>query len=66
MTAQTNTIAAGEFKAKCLRIMDEVSKNNKPIDESKPVDYFGCLKDSVTIEGDIVFPTDVKWEANED
>ena len=70
-------IQAGEFKAKCLHLMDEVSlkhisititKRGKPIAklvpiEEKPLDTFGCLKDAIHIQDDIVAPIDVKWEA---
>lgn len=74
-----NTIAAGEFKAKCLKIMDEVNtshttytitKHGKPIAKLVPIpgeekDYFGCLQDTITIHGDIIQPIDVEWEANQ-
>ena len=53
------TIPAAEFKARCLKIMDEVhstrqpvviTKNGKPVAklvpaEKAPQDIFGCLKD---------------------
>ena len=72
-------IAAGEFKAKCLQLMDQVQKTKKPIVitkhgkpvarlvpiESGPESFFGCMKGSIRIVGDIVAPIDVKWEANE-
>lgn len=72
-------IQAGEFKAKCLHLMDivhhkhlsfTITKHGKPVARLVPVDEtpvttFGCLKDSVTIRGDIVSPLDVSWEANE-
>lgn len=67
---QKDTIAAGEFKAKCLRIMDEVAatrravtvtKKGRPIARLVPVDGdgtlpFGCLKDEIAITGDILAP----------
>ncbi len=73
------SIKAGEFKAKCLQLMDDVNekhitiiitKHGKPIArltpiEEAPVEYFGCLADTVTINEDIVAPIDVHWEANE-
>ncbi|TAK76652.1 MAG: type II toxin-antitoxin system Phd/YefM family antitoxin [Gammaproteobacteria bacterium] len=73
------SIQAGNFKAKCLQLMDEVhdkhisitiTKHGKPIaklipiDET-PLDLFGCLKNTITIQGDITAPIDVSWEANE-
>jgi len=71
-------IPAGEFKAKCLRLMDVVQKTKasiiitkygKPVAklvpvEDEPSDFFGCMKGTVRIVGDIVSPIDVEWEAN--
>ena len=73
------TIQAGEFKAKCLQLMDEVNekhisftitKHGKPIARLIPIDStlksaFGCLKDSVSIQEDIISPIDVKWESDQ-
>jgi len=73
------SIKAGEFKAKCLRIMEEVNaqhlsyvitKHGKPIAKLVPMeeqttDFFGCLKDTATIQGDIIAPIDATWEADE-
>ena len=73
------SIQAGEFKAKCLQLMDEVNekhikititKHGKPIAklipiEETPIDFFGCLKDTVTIKKDIIAPIEADWEANE-
>lgn len=68
--AQT-TVAAGEFKAKCLRIMDEVAASRRgvivtkkgkpvvkivPIDDEPADDVFGCLAEEITITGDIEAP----------
>ena len=71
------TITASEFKAKCLKIMDEVAesgervvitKRGKPVAElhqarelRKPI--FGAMRGSVLYEGDIVSPIDVEWDA---
>ncbi len=71
-------IAAGEFKARCLQLMDSVQKTKAPIvitKHGKPVaklvpldgeitDFFGCRKGSVQIIGDIIAPIDVEWDAN--
>lgn len=73
-------ISAGEFKAKCLKLMDDVkvkgeeiviTKHGKPVAKlvpfiEKPSPIFGFLKNSVTIAGDIVSPLDEKWEADQD
>ena len=70
-------IPAGEFKAKCLKLMDEVqqtgqeviiTKHGKPVARLVPVagrppSLFGCMKGSVEILGDIIEPVDVEWEA---
>jgi prevent-host-death family protein len=66
------TIPAGQFKARCLAIMDEVAtkrqavvitKRGKPVAKLVPVekekdDIFGFLKGKGTIEinGDIISP----------
>lgn len=64
------TISAGEFKAKCLKLMDYVNqthqiimitKHNKPIARLVPVidtpsDVFGCMKNTVTIKLNIIDP----------
>lgn len=72
-------IAAGEFKAKCLHLLDEVQRSRKeivitkrgrpvarllPADENPPV-VFGRMKGTITIKGDIVAPTGEAWEADE-
>lgn len=69
-------IPASEFKAKCLKLMDEVrdtgealiiTKHGKPVARLAPVDMkppslFGCMKGSVTILGDIIEPIETGWE----
>jgi len=74
---KTKTIAAGQFKVHCLRVMNEVAskrqaviitKRGKPVAKLVPVekekdDIFGFLKGKVTIHGDIVGPilTPEEW-----
>ncbi len=74
------TMAAGEFKAKCLKVMDRVdetrepvviTKRGRPVAKLVPVgnrrdDGFGCLKGIVEIVGDIESPlvAPEDWEAN--
>ncbi|HEX4044083.1 MAG TPA: type II toxin-antitoxin system prevent-host-death family antitoxin [Gammaproteobacteria bacterium] len=79
MKHSTHSIQAGHFKAQCLQLMDEVyekhisitiTKHGKPVAklvpiEETPIDFFGCLKGTVTIKKDILAPIDAKWEANE-
>jgi prevent-host-death family protein len=64
------TIPAGQFKARCLRLMDEVRTTREPVlitkkgrpvaklvpAESQPEDIFGCLRDEIKIVGDIESP----------
>jgi prevent-host-death family protein len=64
------TVAAGYFKARCLKIMDEVhstrvpvtiTKKGKPVAKLVPADgqpeeVFGCLRNEIEIVGDIVSP----------
>lgn len=71
-------IKAGEFKAKCLKLMDEVARTGEPVvitKRGKPVaklvavepeprkPLFGYMAGTVLFEGDIVSPIDVEWEA---
>jgi prevent-host-death family protein len=72
-------IAAGEFKAKCLHLLDEVeqsrkeliiTKRGRPVARLVPVEQeapqiFGRMKGTCKILGDIVGPTGEKWEADE-
>jgi prevent-host-death family protein len=77
-------IAISEFKAKCLALLEEVRLTKKPIRVTrfgKPVaevipttavasrdDWFGCMKHSMKIKGDIVSPAtdESEWEALRD
>jgi prevent-host-death family protein len=75
-TATQETIAAGEFKAKCLKLLDQVAeerktliitKHGKPVAQLIPApaaeDFVGSMRGSVLWEGDIISPIDVEWEA---
>lgn len=67
---KTKTIPAGQFKARCLAIMDEVqakreaviiTKRGKPVAKLIPAeqekdDIFGFFKGKIEIKGDIVSP----------
>ena len=71
-------IAASEFKAKCLRLLDEVeegetlviTKRGRPVARVVPVSpprrsLRGTWKGLVKIKGDIVhFDTGREWESN--
>ncbi len=74
---QTQTvIAAGDFKARCLKLLDEVAetreslvitKHGKAVAKLVPMppeqDLFGALAGSVLAEGDLIAPLDEDWEA---
>jgi len=70
------TIPAGEFKAKCLKLLDQVAeerrilvitKRGRPVARLSPVpeegDFVGSMRGSGEILGDIISPIDVEWEA---
>jgi len=69
-------IPAAQFKANCLRLMDEVAQRRTPIVitkrgkpvaklvpiDDKPIDLFGYMAGTIKICGDIVSPIDdVEW-----
>jgi prevent-host-death family protein len=70
------TIAAGEFKAKCLKLLDQVeagretlviTKHGRPVARVMPMpaqeNIVGSMKGSVLWMGDIISPIDVEWDA---
>ena len=74
------TIAVGEFKAKCLKIMDEVqttrspvtiTKRGKPVavltpySEDAPAPLFGRMKGRVKTTDALIEPTGLSWEAEQ-
>lgn len=73
----TRTIKASEFKAKCLKLIDEVAesgeeivitKNGQPVSRllpyrEAPRNPFGRDRDIVQIHGDLDEPIDVEWDA---
>lgn len=74
-------IPAGEFKAKCLKLMDDVQKSQreivitkygKPVAKLVPVkdrkrssSIIGMLKGTSRIHGDLIEPTGERWEADD-
>ena len=74
---EAKTIKASEFKARCLKLMDEVAdsgaeyvitKNGRPVSRlvpyrKKPKSLFGIDRGRLEILGDIDEPLDVTWEA---
>ena len=71
------TINASEFRAKCLKLVDEVAdnggeivitKDGQPVSRlipyrRKPDTLFGIDRGKLEILGDIEAPLDVEWEA---
>ena len=73
-------IAAGQFKAQCLKLMDQVAqtheeititKHGKPVARLVPVEsedsedsIYGWMEGSVQITGDIIGPFHDVWEGN--
>lgn len=70
------SIGAGDFKAKCLQLLDAVAaqrepliitKRGKPVAKLVPVPpqaaLFGALAGSVVSESDIIAPIGEDWEA---
>ena len=74
------TITASEFKANCLKLMDEVdetgaelviTKNGRPVSRlvpyrERPKTLFGIDRGRFEIIGDVISPIDVEWEAEAD
>ncbi len=71
-----STIAAGEFKSKCLKLLDQVAeerqtlvitKHGRAVAQLVPmppaVEIIGAMRGSVLWEGDIISPLENEWEA---
>lgn len=71
-------INAAEFKAKCLKLIDEVANSHEPliitkrgkplvklvpIENETPARMFGYMKGTVTVHEDIIAPLDEAWSA---
>ena len=76
MASKPTELSATEFKATCLKVMDDVRKSRKPVivskrgkplvkivpaDEKRPVPLFGYMKGSMKIVGDVVSPDPEMW-----
>lgn len=81
MDTDTRQIAAAEFKARCLKLLDEVAHQRRPIVVTKrgkpvaklvpiddhPIDLFGYMAGTAKICGDIIGPIDdVEWTGDVD
>ncbi|HKS95610.1 MAG TPA: type II toxin-antitoxin system prevent-host-death family antitoxin [Terriglobia bacterium] len=75
MKTKARTLTATEFKAKCLRILDNlgsegvtVTKRGRAVARVTPVSatdhekFYGSMKGKIKIKGDI-FSTGIKWNA---
>jgi prevent-host-death family protein len=75
MEAKHRTMTVTEFKAKCLRLVDELgpsglllTKRGRPVARVLPAasrdnrDLIGAMKGSITVKGHL-FSTGVKWHA---
>lgn len=74
---RSTAIPAGEFKARCLKLMDEVARDRRPVVITKrgraiaklvpadeaPRPIFGYMAGTIEILGDIISPLDIAWEA---
>ena len=74
----TEYMKAGQFKAKCLKVMDRVrrtrrkiiiTKRNVPVAQLVPIEEkeviaFGKLKGTMHVKGDLIAPIDEAWNAN--
>jgi len=72
------SITAAEFKAKCLRILDEVNRTREPVIVTKrgkpvaqilpmpapPKSYYGVAKGEITWLSEDIFSTGEVWEAD--
>ena len=70
-------VSASEFKAKCLRMLDEVdaegiviTKRGKPVarlvaepDMSLTKRLYGKYRGKITVHGDIIYSTGREWRA---
>lgn len=75
-----SSIRAGEFKAKCLELMDHVANTGESIVITKrgkavarlapvverPATLHGFMRDDIEVDGDIVAPLDFVWNALSD
>jgi prevent-host-death family protein len=65
-------VPAGEFKSKCLALLDEVAatgqplvitKRGRPVARLEPCEPARGLRGSVLAQGDLVSPIELEWEA---
>ena len=70
-------IGAGEFKSKCLRLLDDIAetretlvitKHGKPVAQVVPMpiqsDLVGSMQGTVLWEGDLISPLKDEWDVS--
>lgn len=72
-------IGAGQFKAQCLKLMDQVQQTHEeivitkhgqpvaklvPVESNSTVSMVGYMQGTVQVTGDIISPLDEVWEAD--
>ena len=74
MAHRARSIGAGEFKARCLALLDEVAhtgrslvitKRGRPVAEVVPCREAPSLRGSIVSEGDLISPVGEDWNADE-
>jgi len=76
MSAKPRQMPAGEFKAKCLSVLDQVQRTGKAVVVTKrgrpvaqlvplPSNDSGSLLGSLVHEDDLLSPIDAEWDARE-
>lgn len=74
MSLKPRQLAAGEFKAKCLAVLDDVQRTGRSVVVTKrgrpvaqvvalPATESRSLEGSLLHEEDLLSPIDVEWEA---
>ncbi len=72
MVKKPASIPAGEFKARCLALLDRVAetgeelvvtKRGRPVARLLPVEQPPALRGSVVWEGDLISPIEEDWSA---
>jgi prevent-host-death family protein len=74
MSSKPREVPAGEFKAKCLAVLDDVqrtgrsvvvTKRGRPVAQVVPLPATALsLRGSLLYEDDLLSPIDVEWDAN--
>jgi prevent-host-death family protein len=78
LASKPSELSATEFKATCLKVMEDVHRSRKPVivskrgkplvkivpaEEKRPVPLFGYMRGTMKIVGDIVAPDPEIWDS---